>query len=253
MRRRTIPGLKEKLDNLYREVNKPEFIALDPVKFPHRYKNRHDIEVAAFLAATIAWGRRDLILRSCEMMFALMGESPYNYVMNGDRRKHSGGSRGLNIHRTFFEDDLRYFCRGLRACYDRYGSLEALFGSAGSVWEGIALLRETMARGQGKLAVYSRHIANPDSGSACKRLNLALRWLVRREGPVDLGLWKTITPSSLFIPLDIHVGRAARSLGLLETRANDKKAVMALTGKLREFCPDDPVKYDLALFGYSLA
>ena len=114
-----------------------------------------------------------------------------------------------------------------------------------------------MARGNGgpaKQAVYTKHIANPDANSACKRLNLALRWLVRREGPVDLGLWKKLSPSSLFIPLDLHVGRAARQLGLLEEgrKTNDKKAVITLTEKLKEFCPDDPVKYDLALFGYPM-
>jgi uncharacterized protein (TIGR02757 family) len=158
----------------------------------------------------------------------------------------------LCIHRTFFEDDLRYFCRGFRACYTQFGSLQALFASTGDIWEGITLFRETMA--QGNRGQYSKHIANPAHNSACKRLNLALRWLVRREGPVDLGLWKNLSPASLYIPLDLHVGRTARRLGLLEEgrKTNDKKAVVSLTEKLREFCPEDPVKYDLALFGYSI-
>jgi len=162
-------------------------------------------------------------------------------------------SRGLCIHRTFFEDDLWYFCRGFRLCYTQYGSLETLFASAGGIWEGIALFRETMALGNAgpaNVPFYSKHIANPASNSACKRLHLALRWLVRREGPVDLGLWKKISPSSLYIPLDLHVGRTARRLGLLDEgrKTNDKKAVISLTEKLRAFCPEDPVKYDLALF-----
>ena len=175
-----------------------------------------------------------------------MGRSPYAFVMEGNYRKLKDGC----IHRTFFERDLRYFCKGLRACYRRYGSLEALFASAADVWEGIGLFRETMAQG----AEYSKHIANPASNSACKRLHLALRWLVRQEGPVDLGLWKTISPAALYIPLDLHVGRAARHLGLLSDgrRANDKKAVVSLTERLREFCPEDPVKYDFALFGSSV-
>ena len=250
-----MPGdLKKQLDRLYAKINRPEFIPLDPVKFPHRYKSGPDREIAAFLAATIAWGRRDLILKSGEKMFALMGSSPYAFVMEGDYRKLKNR---VCIHRTFFYDDLRYFCRGLRACYTRYGSLEALFACAGDIWEGIALFRETLAlgnRGPAKQATYSKHIADPASTSACKRLNLALRWLVRREGPVDLGLWKTISPSSLYIPLDLHVGRAARVLGLLEEgrKANYKKAVIALTETLREFCRADPVKYDLALFGYAI-
>jgi uncharacterized protein (TIGR02757 family) len=187
-------------------------------------------------------------------MFALLGPSPYSYVMEGAR----GGYRALkdaSIHRTFFEYDLKYFCRGFKYCYEKYGSLEAIFASAlsgasgGGIWDGIALFREAMARGnRGRL---SKHIAGPASGSACKRINLSLRWLVRREGPVDLGLWKSIEPSALYMPLDLHVGRVARGLGLLDParKANDKKAVIALTEKLREFCPGDPVRYDLALFG----
>jgi len=228
---------------------------LDPVQFPHRYSPGPDREIAAFLAATIAWGRRDLILKSAEKMFSLMGPSPYAFIMEEKYRKidiDSKRPKGRSIHRTFFESDLLYFCKGFRACYTQYNSLEALFAAAGDVWEGIRVFRETMARGNGgktKQPVYSKHIANPASGSACKRLNLALRWLVRREGPVDLGLWKQVSPSSLFIPLDLHVGRTARLLGLLERRSNDMKAVISLTDKLKEFCPEDPVKYDLALFG----
>jgi uncharacterized protein (TIGR02757 family) len=160
---------------------------------------------------------------------------------------------------------LRYFCKGFRFCYAKYGSLEALFSEAVSspagkggipaftgldgasaVWDGIALFRDEMAKANG--GHYTKHIANPASGSACKRINLALRWLVR-PGPVDLGLWKSISPALLFIPLDLHVGRVARSLGLLQRKSNDLKAVLELTGRLRRFCPGDPVKYDLALFG----
>ena len=181
-----------------------------------------------------------------------MGKSPHAFVMESDHRKnmnHSG--RGASIHRTFFEGDLLYFRRGFRACYIKYGSIENLFAAAGNIWEGINLFRETMAGGNN--GQFSKHIANPAANSACKRINLALRWLVRQEGPVDLGLWKKISPSSLFIPLDLHVGRTARNIGLLERKANDKKAVISLTEKLRAFCPEDPVKYDLALFGMSVA
>ena len=248
--RQTIPGLKETLDRLYLEVNKPDFIPFDPVQFPRRYKSVGDKEVAVFLSATIAWGRRDMILKSAERMFSLLGSSPYEFVMEGKCKKFPEDSRGASIHRTFFESDLRYFCKGLKACYAKFGSLEKLFASTADVWEGINLFRETMAGGNKGL--YSKHISNPAAGSACKRLHLALRWLVRREGPVDLGLWKSISPSSLFIPLGLHVGRTARHLGLLQRKANDKKAVISLTEKLRTFCPEDPVKYDFALFGYSV-
>jgi uncharacterized protein (TIGR02757 family) len=189
-------------------------------------------------------------------MFSLLGPSPYAFVMKGDYRK----LKDRCVHRTFFEDDLAYFCRGFKACYAEYGGLENLFVSAmvpggaapggpGGVWDGIALFRETMAKGNG--GRYTKHIANPHSHSACKRLHLSLRWLVRKEGPVDLGIWKRVSPGALWIPLDLHVGRTARRLGLLDParKADDKKAVIALTETLRRFCPEDPVKYDLALFG----
>ena len=187
-----------------------------------------------------------------------MGASPYAFIMEGNYKKlqdRESASRQGNrrcIHRTFFESDLLYFCKGFRACYKKYGSLEALFASAADIWEGIHFFRETMAAGNS--GVYTKHIANPSSSSACKRINLALRWLVRREGPVDLGLWESFSPALLFIPLDLHVGRAARYLGILDStrKANDKKAVISITEKLLTFCPEDPIKYDLALFGLDL-
>ncbi|MDR0321674.1 MAG: TIGR02757 family protein [Treponema sp.] len=242
-------NLARKLDQLYERTCTKDFIADDPVQFPRRYTKREDIEIAAFLSATIAWGRRDMILRSSEKMFALMGSSPYNYIISGNYKN----LKNKNVHRTFFEGDLKYFCRGLKHCYEKYGNLEKLFAVANDtsqdVWKGFYLFREEIAKANG--GDYSIHIANPgaegENGSACKKLNLALRWLVRK-GPVDLNLWKSIKPSALYIPLDVHVARTARKLGLLERKSNDRKAVTALTCKLREFCPEDPVKYDFALF-----
>jgi uncharacterized protein (TIGR02757 family) len=280
--------LRELLDYWYEKIDVPEFIENDPVKFPRRYfeagARREDVEIAAFLTAVIAWGRRPMILASAEKMFALMGKSPYDYVMSLACKKL--GER--NVHRTFFEGDLKYLCTGFRALYKKYQSIEKLFlttdpleakpnrlaarftdstdkeneycsspvpvrevsvvsGLNSSVWQGIGILREEMAKANG--GAYSKHVSDPAS-SACKRFHLALRWLVRRGGCVDLGLWKNISPSALYIPLDVHVGRVARSLGLLGARkANDNKAVIALTARLRELCPEDPVKYDYALFG----
>ncbi|MCL2179867.1 MAG: TIGR02757 family protein [Treponema sp.] len=238
--------LKEELDLWYKKVCTPDFIPFDPVQFPRRYAKREDIEIAAFLSATIAWGRRDLILRSAEKMFALMGKSPYDFIMSSGYKK----LKRNNIHRTFFEDDLKYLCKGFAQCYAKYENIEKLFASARGIWEGIGIFRGEMAKANN--GHYSKHISNPGTentnGSACKRLNLALRWLVRK-GPVDIGLWKSIKPSSLYIPLDVHVSRTARKLNLLDRKANDKKAVISLTEKLRELCPEDPVKYDFALFG----
>jgi uncharacterized protein (TIGR02757 family) len=228
-----------------------DFIEHDPVQFPLRYakqrpKNQADIEIAAFLAATIAWGRRDLIIRSAQKMFAMMEPGPHEYILkHAAPQKRTNPNRGPCLHRTFFEKDLAYFCKGFRHCYAKYGTLEKLFASQPDLWQGISLFREEMAAGN--KGIYTTHIANPEANSACKRINLALRWLVRK-GPVDMGLWKSIKPSSLYIPLDVHVARNTRNIGLLERKSNDKKAVMELTGKLRQFCPEDPVKYDFVLF-----
>jgi len=243
----------QKLDLWYKKICTQVFIKDDPVQFPRRFKKKEDIEIAAFLTATIAWGRRDMILRSSERLFAIMGKSPFSYITSQEYKN----LKNKNIHRTFFENDLKYFCRGFDHCYAKYGNLEKLFAGRKNTWEGIALFREEMAKGN--KGQYSKHISNPgkadeetgvneSKGSACKRLNLALRWLVRK-GPVDLGLWKSIKPASLFIPLDVHVARTARKLGLLERKSNDKKTVIELTEKLRMYCAEDPVKYDFALFG----
>jgi uncharacterized protein (TIGR02757 family) len=265
--------LKKELDLWYKKINKIEFIQNDPVKFPRRFFDEdaslEDVEIAAFLTATIAWGRRDLILKSAERMFALLGKSPYEFIMRGNYHTLKNNNCRRCIHRTFFEDDLLYFCKGFKRCYAKFGSLENLFAQAlekgdgviydgvicdsgPSLWDGIALFRETMAQANG--GKYIKHLADPASASACKRLHLALRWLVRKEGPVDMGLWKSIHPSALYIPLDLHVGRIARGAGLLdaERKANDRKAVISLTEKLRAFCPEDPVKYDFALFGMGI-
>jgi len=246
--------LAQKLDLWYEKICTKDFIKDDPVQFPRRFKKKEDIEIAAFLTATIAWGRRDMILRSAERLFATMGKSPLSYITS---QKYKN-LKNKNIHRTFFENDLKYFCRGFEHCYAKYGNLEKLFTDGENTWEGIALFRKEMAKGN--KGQYSKHISNPgkaddkeneSNGSACKRLNLALRWLVRKD-PVDLGLWKNIKPSGLYIPLDVHVARTARKLGLLERKSNDKKAVIELTEKLRTYCADDPVKYDFSLFGMGI-
>jgi uncharacterized protein (TIGR02757 family) len=239
--------LKKELDSWYHKVNTPAFIPNDPVQFPHRYRDRPDVECAAFLAAAIAWGRRDLILRSCERLFARMGDHPAAYIIE-PKWKNLGEA---NVHRTFFEKDLLYYCKGLRKMLLGHATLETLF--AGGIWQGIAKYRAEMAAANG--GCYSKHIANPDAGSACKRMHLALRWLVRREGPVDLGLWHNIHPADLCIPLDLHVGRTARTLGLLDPgrTANDRTSAESLTATLREYCPEDPVKYDYALFGMGVS
>lgn len=235
--------LKAFLDEWVSRINVPAYIETDPVRFPLNYSHFPDREVAAFLTATITWGNRKMILNSASRMFAQMGTSPYDFVMS--QGYDSMGSR--NIHRTFFETDLAYVCRGLRACYLEYGGLEPVFAHKNNLWEGIDSFRNMLALANE--GVFSKHVSNPNTNSACKRLHLALRWLVRNDGIVDLGIWKSISPAELYIPLDVHVGRVSRELGMLTRNQNDRKAVESLTDMLRGFCPEDPVKYDYALFG----
>ncbi len=249
---------KQYLDELVEKNNTEAFIKDDPVQFPHRYCDLRDIEIVSFLVATIAWGNRKMILNSANKMLDMMGKSPYDYVMSGGYEKLDDTKC---VHRTFFGRDLKYYCRGLNRIYriggidgiSRNNSLEDIFVKDGNhdVWRGIQNFRDIMAEANG---CTSKHISNPSceapmKGSACKRLHMALRWLVRDDGIVDLGVWKRLKPKDLMIPLDVHVARVSRDLGLIERKSNDRHTVELLTSKLREFDEDDPVKYDFALFG----
>ena len=241
--------LKMMLDSKVAQYNCKEFVKDDPVQFAHAFSDRKDIEVAALLASVIAWGNRKMILRSGQkMLFGIMERRPYDFIMQGTWQQME---ESLNIHRTFFVRDLIYICRGLQHIYTRNSSLENLFIGK-DVWTGIAALRTMLAEANGGAS--TRHISNPVSvagkqASACKRLHMMLRWLCRRDGIVDLGIWQEIDPSQLMIPLDVHVARIGRTLGLIDSKQNNRRTVEALTARLREMCPDDPVKYDFALFG----
>lgn len=246
-----IPEVADLLDREARRINAPEFVDADPVQFPRRFTALADIEIAAFLSATIAWGNRKMICSNCNKMLRLMDFQPYNYVM--DKGYEELGER-FNIHRTFFSDDFAYFLRGLRAIYSRYPSVDA-FAKANKVgenafpsWELVRLLSQEFAVANGG-TTNSRCLPSGLDTTALKRINMALRWLVRNDGIVDLGVWSSIRPSQLFIPLDVHVGNTARTLCLLTRRGNDRKAVEQLTALLRSLRPDDPVVYDFALFG----
>lgn len=254
--------IKEYLDELVAKNNTEAFIKDDPVQFPHRYSNLRDIEIVSFLVATIAWGNRKMILNSANKMLDIMGKSPYDYVMSGGFEKLEDGKC---IHRTFFGRDLRYYCKGFQALYEGGShpcgvrndspSLEGVFyNEEHDVWRGIEDFRNLIAKANG---CSSKHISNPccaepKKGSACKRLHMALRWLVRDDGIVDLGVWKQLKPKDLMIPLDVHVARVSRELGLIDRKSNDRQTVELLTAKLREFDALDPVKYDFALFGVEL-
>lgn len=246
-------NLKDYLDELVAKNNTEAFIKDDPVQFPHRYSDVRDIEIVSFLVATIAWGNRKMILNSANNMLAIMGKSPYDYVMSGGWEKLDDSKC---VHRTFFGRDLKYYCKGLNKAYQMpVNSLENVFyNEEHDVWRGIQNFRDLIAEANG---CTSKHISNPSccepkKGSACKRLHMALRWLVRNDGMVDLGIWKRLNPRDLMIPLDVHVARVSRDLGLIERKSNDRQTVEMLTAKLREFDPADPVKYDFALFGVEL-
>ena len=241
--------LKSLLEEKVAQYNCNAFIQDDPISFPHSFSRREDIEVVALLASIIAWGNRKMILRSGNRMFhEIMHSAPYDFVMSGEWESLDDKQ---NIHRTFFVADFKYICRGLRAIFMRYGSMEHLFTGC-TTWEGIERLRNEMAEANGGFT--TRHISNPVSvkgkpGSACKRMHMMLRWLCRNDGIVDLGIWKAVSPSLLMIPIDVHVARTARALGLVSRKQNDRRTVEELTAKLRELSPEDPVRYDFALFG----
>lgn len=246
--------IRELLDAEATRINRPEFIANDPVQFPRRFSKLQDIEIAAFLSAIIAWGRRTMICRDCEKMLNLMDNEPYAYVMD---RGYEDLDSSLNIHRTFFARHLQYFLRGMNRIYRDFGSLDAFAFSLrvgdteSPAWKLVEEMEKVMRdENNGKNCSQCLPV-NLDS-TALKRINMALRWLVRDDGIVDIGVWKSIPKSKLYIPLDVHVGNTARNLGILERRANDRKSVDRLTAALRTIRPEDPVFYDYALFGIGI-
>jgi uncharacterized protein (TIGR02757 family) len=243
--------MKQFLEEKYLQFNTASFVANDPVSIPHMFSEIHDIEVSGFLTATIAWGRRDLILRSSQKMINMMGNSPYDFVMSADA-KQLETMNGF-VHRTFNGTDFRNFIKSLRLIYNKYNSIETIIieglVSGGTVKDSLSHFRKLFFSIPHDHRT-EKHFADPISGAAAKRLNMFMRWMVRSDGNgVDFGLWNRIKPSQLYIPIDLHSGNTARKLGLLTRKMNDWKAVEELTGVLREFDSNDPVKYDFALFG----
>jgi uncharacterized protein (TIGR02757 family) len=243
--------IKAFLEEKYLQYNNPSFIECDPISIPHSFLEQHDREISGFLTAAIAWGRRDLILRSSRLMLELMDNSPYEFIMSANENELLRISRF--VHRTFNGSDCIYFIRGLRHIYSNFESMEDVLlqgmKGSGSVKDGLSELRQIFF----SLPHANRnekHFADVTGGAAGKRLNMFLRWMVRKDNfGVDFGIWKKIDPAMLYIPLDLHTGNTARRLGLLTRKINDWKAVEELTEILRKFDPADPVKYDFALFG----
>lgn len=235
-------------------INSPAFIDSDPVQFPRRFSELRDIEIVSFLSAMIAWGNRKMICRDAEKLLDIMNHEPYLYLKSGDFEELEDSR---NIHRTFFARDLKYFLRGMKQIYADYPSLDAL-GEANNLkdeaapaWRLVEEIQKYMNRANDD-ATCPRCFPSQLKTTALKRVNMALRWLVRDDGIVDMGVWKSIPKSKLYIPLDVHVGNVSRNIGLLERKSNDRKSVEELTAVLRQIDPDDPVKFDFALFGIGL-
>lgn len=242
--------LKDFLDEKVKQYNTLDFIDTDPVQIPHLYHAKEDIEIAGFLAATIAWGNRKMIINNAHKMMRLMGDSPYDFVMN-HTDDHLSKMDGF-VHRTFNAEDLKYFIRGLKHIYTNHQGLEAVFTAnqtTDSLQESISTFKQLFFENN-PLERAKKHISDPLNNSAAKRINMWLRWMVREDANgVDLGIWKDISMSKLSCPLDIHSGNVARKLGILTRKQNDAKALKELDNQLRIFDANDPVKYDFALFG----
>jgi len=243
------------LNHAYNNFNQQEFIADDPISIPHAFQKKEDIEIAGFLTALISWGRRPAILKSASLLMELMGNQPYDFVM----KAADGDLKKLNhfVYRTFNSSDLLFMLYALKDLYLRKGGLEGVcqkyFNQSGTTKDAICGLRTELLQSP-HLARSEKHLANPMSGSAAKRINMFLRWMVRQDNSgVDFGLWRKIPSAALMMPLDVHSGRVARQLGLLHRKQNDWKAVEELTSALRKFDTEDPVKYDFALFGMGVS
>ncbi|MCM1151596.1 MAG: TIGR02757 family protein [Alistipes sp.] len=244
-------ALRELLERLYDRYDRPEFIGDDPISVPHRYSDRADREIAGFLAATIAWGNRKAIVRNGIRMMLAMDDAPADFVRNASDCELAALDRF--VHRTFNGGDLRDFVLALRSLTERFGGLGAFFEGryevSGSVPQTLAEFRREFFRCS-HAPRCEKHLSSIEKGAACKRLCMFLRWMVRRDDRgVDFGLWQRIPASALFLPLDIHTGEMGRALGLLSRRQNDWRAVEQITAALRRFDPDDPVRFDFALFG----
>jgi len=246
--------LKDFLELKYRIYNQPSFIESDPISIPRRFDNREDIEIAGFLTATIAWGQRKTIISNAAKLMNLMGNSPYSFLMDASDKQLQAASKF--VHRTFNSADTAYFFKALRSIYLLNGGLktvfEGLFLAKGNMYGTLAGFRNLFIS-FGPETRTGKHVSDVTKGSAAKRLNMYLRWMVRndRRG-VDFGLWTQIPASALYLPLDLHTGNVSRKLGLLSRKQSDWKAVEEITSKLREFDPTDPVKYDFALFGLGI-
>lgn len=244
-------NLKEFLDEKFDKYNCPEFIESDPIQIPHLFTNQFDIEISAFLAATIAWGQRSTIIRNVTKLIALMDNSPCDFIVNCNQQEFKRFE--YFVHRTFNGTDCMFFIESLQNIYKNHGGL-------GELIQGIYLdkkdIKKTLVEVRSSFFEIDhpkrteKHFADVSKGASAKRLNMFLRWMVRNDNRgVDFGIWNKIPMSVLYLPLDVHSGNVSRKLGLLTRKQNDWKAVEEVTSNLRLLDANDPVKYDFALFG----
>lgn len=242
--------VKELLDFKFEQFNAQYFIETDPICIPHRFSRKQDIEIAALLVATIAWGNRTMIINNGKKLLEIMGESPHEFIM-----EYGKSNKAIDlhfVHRTFNNEDLHFFFNALQTIYNENDSLESVFKpnlALPGVKGRIVNFRNEMMKTP-HLPRSEKHISNPAKNSAAKRINMFLRWMVRKDASgVDFGIWDSIDTADLYLPLDVHTGNVARKLNLLKRKQNDWKSLDELMVKLRKMDPKDPVKYDFALFG----
>jgi len=246
----SINEIKEFLEEKHDLYNQSSFIESDPIQIPHQFSKKEDIEIAGFLTSAIAWGNRKMIIKNAEKMIAFMQNNPYEFLLNEDISLSDVQNIG---HRTFKPEDFLFFLQSLKNIYKNHGGLEDIFTRGyktdNSVFSAISYFRNIFFE-LPHLDRTEKHIANVIKNSAAKRINMFLMWMVRNDNRgVHFGLWDKISPADLIIPLDVHSGNTARSLGLLTRKQNDRKAAEELTNNLKQFDPEDSVKYDFSLFG----
>ena len=240
--------IKDLLEFKYIEYNKRSFIDFDPISIPYEFSKKEDIEIVSFLISTISWGNRKSIINSGKKLIKILGDSPYDFIMNYDEKK----IKKINfVHRTFNSVDLIFFLKSIQNIYKNYGGLESVFSKFKNeefIFKNINNFRNIFFSIPHPLRT-QKHISNPNKNSACKRLNMFLRWMIRKDKNVDFGIWKNLSPSILSCPLDVHTANTARKLKLIDRKQNDIKALIELDNSLRIMDKNDPVKYDFALFG----
>jgi len=246
----TISELKDFLDEKVEKYNQYTFIETDPIQVPKLFSEKENIEIAAFLTATIAWGSRTAIINSANKLMHLMDFQPVDFVLNATETELSTLKKF--VHRTFNGNDCIYFICSLRNIYKNHSGLYEVFKKgfqkSNSVKSSLVNFYNIFYERRGERT--RKHISNIIAGASAKRLNMFLRWMVRKDkAGVDFGLWNEIPASALMLPLDVHTGNVGRKLGLLNRKSNDWKAVEEITSSLRNFDSEDPIKYDFALFG----